>query len=91
MSREFAQTAREEGLDEIATFMEEVAEVEEEHEKRYRQLLERLQTDTVFKRSSPIRWRCRNCGYVHEGTEAPEVCPACAHPQAFYEPAAENY
>lgn len=91
MYREFAQTAREEGLDEIATFMEEVAEVEEEHEKRYRQLLERLQTDTVFKRSSPIRWRCRNCGYVHEGTEAPEVCPACAHPQAFYEPAAENY
>ncbi|HHV06785.1 MAG TPA: rubrerythrin family protein [Firmicutes bacterium] len=91
MYKEFAETAREEGFDEIAEFMEEVAEVEEEHEKRFRQLLERLQNDTVFKRSTPIRWRCRNCGYVHEGTEAPEVCPACAHPQSFYEPAAENY
>ncbi|MGI6605110.1 MAG: rubrerythrin family protein [Firmicutes bacterium] len=91
MYKEFAQTAREEGFEEIARAMEEVAEVEEEHEARYRKLLERLQDGTVFKRSAPIRWRCRNCGYVHEGTEPPEVCPACAHPRAFYEPAADNY
>lgn len=91
MYKEFAQTAREEGFEEIARVMEEIAEVEAEHEARYKKLLERLTDGTVFKRSTPIRWRCRNCGYVHEGTEPPQVCPACAHPRAFYEPAAENY
>lgn len=91
MYKEFAETAREEGFDEIATFFEEVGEVEEEHEKRYLKLLKRLEDGTIFKRSSPIRWRCRNCGYVHEGTEPPEKCPACAHPKSFYEPAANNY
>lgn len=91
MYKEFAQTAREEGFEEIARVMEEIAEVEAEHEARYKKLLERLTDGMVFKRSTPIRWRCRNCGYVHEGTEPPQVCPACAHPRAFYEPAAENY
>ncbi|HKM39898.1 MAG TPA: rubrerythrin family protein [bacterium] len=91
MYKGFAETARQEGFDTIATFMEEVAEVEEEHENRYQQLLDRLKTDTVFNRDEPIRWQCRNCGYVHKGVEAPKVCPACAHPQAFYEPAADNY
>lgn len=91
MYKEFAETAREEGFDEIAKFFEEVGEVEEEHEKRYLKLLERLEDGTIFKRTEPIRWRCRNCGYVHEGTEPPELCPACAHPKAFYEPAADNY
>lgn len=91
MYKNFAKTAREEGFDEIAQAMEEVAEVEEEHEKRFRKLLERVKNDTVFKRNTPIKWRCRNCGYIHEGTEPPEVCPACAHPRSFYEPAAENY
>lgn len=91
MYKEFAETAREEGFEEIATLFEEVGEVEEEHEKRYLKLLERLEDGSIFKRTSPIRWRCRNCGYVHEGTEPPEKCPACLHPKAFYEPAAENY
>lgn len=91
MYKDFAETAREEGFEEIATLFEEVGEVEEEHEKRYLKLLERLEDGSIFKRTSPIRWRCRNCGYVHEGTEPPEKCPACLHPKAFYEPAAENY
>lgn len=91
MYREFAQTAREEGFEDIAKVMEEIAEVEAAHEERYRKLLERLKEGTLFTRSAPIKWRCRNCGYIHEGTEPPEVCPACAHPRAFYEPAAENY
>ncbi|MDI6895664.1 MAG: rubrerythrin family protein [Bacillota bacterium] len=91
MYRDFAREAREEGFGEIARLFEEVAEVERAHEQRYRQLLARVREGTVFRRAEPIRWRCRNCGYVYEGTEAPEVCPACAHPRAFYEPAAENY
>ncbi|MEW5933870.1 MAG: rubrerythrin [Bacillota bacterium] len=91
MYRDFAREAREEGFDEIARLFEEVARVEEAHEQRYRRLLARVREGTVFRRAEPIRWRCRNCGYVYEGTEAPEVCPACAHPRAFYEPAAENY
>lgn len=91
MYREFAQTAREEGFEDIAKVMEEIAEVEAAHEERYRKLLERLKEGTLFTRSTPIKWRCRNCGYIHEGTEPPEVCPACAHPRAFYEPAADNY
>jgi rubrerythrin len=91
MYREFAQTAREEGFEDIAKVMEEIAEVEAAHEERYRKLLQRLKEGTLFTRSTPIKWRCRNCGYIHEGTEPPEVCPACAHPRAYYEPAAENY
>jgi len=91
MYRDFAREARQEGFEEIARLFEEVARVEEAHEQRYRQLLARVKEGTVFRRAQPIRWRCRNCGYVFEGTEVPEVCPACAHPRAFYEPAAENY
>lgn len=91
MYKEFAATAREEGFDEIARHMEKVAEVEAAHEARYRQLLARLRESSIFKRNTPIKWRCRNCGYIHEGTEPPEKCPACDHPRAFYEPAAENY
>lgn len=91
MYKRFAEVAEKEGFGEIATLFREVAEVEEEHEKRYRRLLERVRSNTVFRREQKIRWRCRNCGYVHEGTEPPEACPACAHPRAFYEPAADNY
>ena len=91
MYKNFAKTAREEGFDNIADHFERVAEVEAEHEERYRKLLSRLNDGSVFKRPEPIRWRCRNCGYVHEGSEPPEICPACDHPRAFYEPAAENY
>ncbi len=91
MYKGFAKTAREEGFDKIARYFERVAEVEAEHEERYRKLLSRLKDGSAFKRSEPIKWRCRNCGYIHEGTEPPEVCPACDHPRAFYEPAADNY
>lgn len=91
MYKEFEKTAREEGFDSIADTFHEVAEVEEEHEKRYRKLIENLEKDIVFKRDVVVRWRCRNCGYVHEGYEAPLVCPACKHPRAFFEIDAENY
>ena len=91
MYKEFEQIAREEGFTEIADVFREIGEVEEEHEERFRALLQRVKDGTVFKRDESIRWRCRNCGYVHEGTEPPEVCPACDHPRAYYEPAAENY
>lgn len=91
MYKEFAETAEKEGFKEIAMAFKKVGEVEKAHEARYRKLLERLETDTVFKRCEPIKWRCRNCGYIHEGTSAPEKCPACKHPQAYFEPAAENY
>jgi len=91
MYPEFERVAREEGFSEIADFFKEVAEVEEEHEKRYLALLKNLKEGKVFKRDKVVRWKCRNCGYVHEGTEAPEECPACGFPQSYYELMAENY
>ena len=91
MYREFEKIAREEGFDEIADVFREIGEVEEEHEKRYRKLLENLENGTVFRRDQPVKWQCRNCGYIHEGTEPPELCPACAHPKAHYQLMAENY
>lgn len=91
MYPEFERTAREEGFDEIADVFREIAEVEEEHEKRFKKLLENVKNKTVFKKPHPVKWKCRNCGYVHEGNEAPEICPACAHPQSYYEVMCENY
>lgn len=91
MYKQFEAEAREEGFDEIADFFREVAEVEEEHEKRFRKLLENIKAGRVFKRDTVVKWKCRNCGYIHEGTEAPELCPACAHPQSYYELFVENY
>lgn len=91
MYKEFAQTAEQEGFTEIAAMFQEIAEVEEEHEKRYRALLANIKQDKVFKRDEVVKWHCRNCGYIHEGKEAPEVCPACLHPQSYYELMAENY
>lgn len=91
MYPEFANIAKEEGFDEIASVFTEIGEVEEEHEKRYLALLKNVKEGTVFKRDTVVKWRCRNCGYVHEGKEAPETCPACAHPQAYYELLGENY
>ncbi len=88
---EFAKTAKEEGFDKIAESFKEIAEVEEEHEKRYRKLLANIKNGTVFKRDKDVKWHCLNCGYVHHGKEAPEVCPACQHPRAYYEILAENY
>ncbi len=88
---EAARIADEEGFSEIATVFREIAEVEVEHEKRYRALIGNIENNRVFKRDTVVKWRCRNCGYVHEGKEAPVECPACAHPQAYYELLAENY
>ncbi len=89
--KEAEDTAREEGFEEIAVQFKEIAEVEEEHEKRYRKLLKNVKEGKVFKKDIVVKWKCRNCGYVHEGEEAPEECPACAHPQAHYELHCENY
>ena len=91
MYPDFEQVAREEGFTEIADFFKEVGEVEEEHEKRYLALLKNLKEGKVFKKDKVTRWKCRNCGYVHEGDEAPIQCPACAFPQSYYELMAENY
>lgn len=88
---EFEKTAREEGFEEIANSFKEIGEVEEKHEIRYRKLLENMKSKKVFKKGKIVRWKCRNCGYVHEGKEAPKLCPACKHPQAYYEVLEENY
>ncbi len=89
--KEAGEIARQEGFEEIADQFKEIAEVEEEHEKRYRKLLKNIKENTVFKKDSPVKWKCRNCGYVHEGAEAPDKCPACLHSQAYYELLSENY
>lgn len=88
---EFARVAAEEGFPEVATSFREIAEVEAHHESRYRKLLENVNGYTVFKKDGVVLWKCRNCGYVYEGVEAPEICPACKHPRAYYELLAENY
>ncbi len=91
MYKEFAATAREEGFEEIASVFEEVGKVEKMHELRYTKLREGVTTGKTFCKDESVRWKCRNCGYVAEGAEAPKVCPACAHPQAYYELFCENY
>lgn len=87
----FEKIAREEGLNDIADVFKEIGEVEAEHEKRYLKLKTNVDNGKVFKKDEEVMWKCRNCGYVHKGMEAPDECPACAHPQAFYEILAENY
>ena len=87
----FAQTARDEGFDDIAAIFEAIAVAEKQHEKRYLGLAANVEAGTVFRKDQPVTWRCLNCGYVHEGTEAPGVCLACAHPQAHFELLAENW
>ena len=87
----FAAVAREEGFKAVATIFEMISVAEKQHERRYRGLLESIQNGRVFKRSQPVKWRCLNCGYVHEGPDAPAACPACAHPQAFFEVLVENW
>lgn len=87
----FAKTAREEGFNALAVRFEMVAKVENAHENRYNALLARLENKQVFKDDAPDGWKCLNCGYIHIGPEAPQACPACAHPQAFFERVAYNY
>lgn len=86
-----AKIARTEGFSEIAEIFEAIAKVEAEHEKRYNILLSNIETGKIFKKDTPVKWHCRNCGYIHEGTEAPNACPACKHPQKYFEILAENY
>ncbi len=87
----FAKTAREEGLNSIAAIFEAIAVAEKQHEKRYNALAANIETGKVFKKDEKVVWRCRNCGYLHEGTESPNVCPACDHPQAHFELLGENW
>ena len=87
----FAKTAREEGFLEIAKAFEMISVAEKQHEKRYRDLYNNLVAGKVFKKDDKVVWRCLNCGYLHEGTEAPEMCPACIHPKAHFELLAENW
>ena len=87
----FGKKAREESFDKVAESFKEIGDIEEKHEERYRRLLENVKAGNVFKRGKVVEWKCRNCGYVHDGKEAPKVCPACKHPQSYYELLAENY
>ncbi len=87
----FAETAREEGFKQIAAVFMAIAVAEKQHEKRYQALAANIENDRVFKREKKTIWRCRNCGYLHEGTEAPETCLACAHGKAHFEELGENY
>jgi len=87
----FAKVARGEGFETIAKVWEAVCVAERQHEKRYLGLLANIEAGTVFAKPAPVVWRCRNCGYLHEGAEAPALCPACAHPQAYFELLAENW
>ncbi len=87
----FAEIARQEGLNDIAEIFTAIAVAEKQHEKRYLDLLANIENGRVFKRPEQVVWRCRNCGYLHEGTEAPDSCPACVHPRAHFELLGENY
>ena len=91
MYPEFAKVAREEGFDEIAVVMEAIAVAEKQHEKRYLAIAKNIEDDKIFNRDQAVVWRCRNCGYLHEGKDAPERCAACAHPKAHFELLVENY
>jgi len=91
MYPEFAKTADEEGFLEVAETMRAIAGAEKQHEKRYLGLLNNLNKNMAFKRNEIVKWKCRNCGYIHEGTEPPEECPACAHPKSYYELLSENW
>lgn len=91
MYASFAKVAREEGFDDIAELFEGVAGVEKEHELRYNTLLKNVESGTVFKKEGEAIWKCTNCGHIHIGTSAPEICPVCSHPQPYFELRAENY
>lgn len=91
MYPEFARIADEEGFPEVASAMRAIAIAEKQHERRYLGLLDNIKNNRVFMRSDAVKWKCSNCGYIHEGTEPPEECPACAHPRSYYELLAENW
>ena len=87
----FGKVAQEEGFPEVARSFEQIAKVEKFHESRYRKLISNVMNKEVFKKKTAVKWHCRNCGYVHEGTEPPKECPACEHPLSYYEVLAENF
>ena len=91
MYEEFAKTAEEEGFDDIAYLFTEVGKIEKEHEERYRKLLNNIESGKVFIKEQPKMWICRNCGHIHYGEKAPEICPVCNHPQSYFEEKANNY
>jgi rubrerythrin len=91
MYARMAKEAKEEGFDEIARLFEGVGKIEKEHEERYRKLIENIKNEEVFQRGSIVIWKCRNCGHIIVGTKAPEICPVCSHPKAYFEINAENY
>jgi len=91
MYPEFARIAEEEGFSEVAEVMKSIAVAEKQHERRYLGLLENIEKGQVFKKDNVVKWKCGNCGYIHEGEEAPKECPACAHPRAHFELLGENY
>jgi len=91
MYPEMAKTAREEGFDEIAEMFDAIGGVEKDHEHRYRKLLENIEKKIVFKHAKKVYWKCRNCGHIHESSEAPDSCPVCKHPKAYFELFVENY
>jgi rubrerythrin len=88
---DFATTAEQEGFPEVARSFASIAKVEAAHEKRYRTLLHNVENGLVFKREKKVQWKCRNCGYIYEGPEPPKICPACQHPQSYYELFVEAY
>lgn len=88
---EFAKVAEEEGFNEVAVAFRKIAEIEKHHEARYRKLLSNIENGSVFKKDSVVKWKCNNCGYIHEGAEAVDLCPACAHPKAHFEVFVEAY
>lgn len=88
---DFAKTAKAEGFPEVAATFEHIAKVEKFHESRYRKLIANIANKEVFEKQKPVKWHCLNCGYVHEGTSPPDMCPACKHPKAYYEVLAENF
>ena len=91
MYKHMAEVAREEGFKEIATKFELVGKIEKEHEERYRALLEKVKAEKVFVSEDVVIWKCRNCGHIHVGKAAPEICPTCAHPKSYFERQAKNY
>jgi rubrerythrin len=88
---EFEKVARQEGFENIANSFKEIAEVEAHHEARYRKLRDNIQNKKVFSKDKIVKWKCRNCGYIHEGKDAPKACPACRHPQSYYEVLDDNF
>ncbi len=91
MYPDFAKTARKEGFEEIAVAFESISVSEKQHGKRYKELADNIENGSVFKRNNVVTWRCRNCGYLHEAKEAPSTCPACVHPQSYFELLGENW